>query len=80
MFFAALCNCYALNFFSFLGALPSRTFSAPTFLPPLSPQPYLFLLNKLQEERINAKKENRKMFRIVFMNTICIKIKRNTKD
>jgi hypothetical protein len=54
MRFAALCNCYALNFFDFLGALPSKSFSAPTFLPPLSPQPYFGLLKRLQEERANA--------------------------
>ncbi len=79
MHLAALCNCYALNFFCFLGALPSRSFSAPTFLPPLSPQPY-FGLNKLQEERISAKKPAKIVKRIVFIDTVCIKIKRIRQD
>jgi hypothetical protein len=52
---AASCNPYALNFGDFLGALPSSSFSAPTFLP-LEPQPCLFLDNMPQEDskRANA--------------------------
>lgn len=53
---AALYNCYALNFADFLGALPSMIFSAPTFLPPLLPQPYLGL-NKLQEESMRVNEQ-----------------------
>ena len=49
MFFAALCNCYALNFLALGTFSPLSNFSAPTFLPSFG-QPDFLDLNKLQEE------------------------------
>ena len=62
---AALCNCYALNFFALGVLLPSRSFSAPTFLPLLGqPSPFL---NKLQEERRSIKLAMVKKKRMLFI-------------
>ncbi len=72
---------YALNFLAFGTLLPSKSFSAPTFLPSLS-QPYLggkTLFHKLQEEKVVEKMSKiiryRKTFILpVLLGTINIKL------
>jgi hypothetical protein len=62
---AALCNCYALNFFAFGALPPSSNFSAPTFLPLVGqPSPRL---NNEQEERRSVKHAVVKSKRMLFI-------------
>jgi hypothetical protein len=65
LFIAALCNCYALNFFAFAALPPSSNFSAPTFLPLVGhPSPRL---NNEQEERRSIKNAEVKSKRMLFI-------------